>query len=246
MPSNQSWVPPTNSVLKLHVGDKEIRRVTASAFIKDGCLVYRLLFKKIVKFSGVDVGDDSSLKQFEVKTSYSDEDGDKISFSSNAEFIDAWKNCDGLVFRVKSSVEKKNVEASKDANSENVEDVVDALPLRFGRRDGKGRGLVGIRGRLSKLETQVEHITKTLKLNLNMKNVEEYNDSCIGDALHGDIETSPLRVGRRECKGRLLFAIRGRVNTLEAQVEQIIQTMKNYPELTTAMLEIDTKRDCEG
>jgi len=244
MPSNQSWVPPANAVVKLHVGDNEIRRVTASNFIKDDCLVYRLLVKKAVQFSGMGTGDDSSLKNVEVKTSYTDEDGDVISFSSKAEFVDAWKNCAEKVFRVKSKVIRKNVEVPKDTNEgDTPDDEIGAAPMRLGRRDGKGRGLVGIRGRLGKLETQVEQIVETMEINPDLNNVEASNNSNEGDALNNEMGTVPNRFGRRDCKGRFLMAIRGRVNKLEAQVEQIVQTMKTNPALENMIFKMEASED---
>jgi len=179
--THNDWVPPPNSVLKLHIGDNEIRRISAEALIYENQLSYKRLVKRAVKYSDFKVDDDSSLKNFDVKCSYTDEDGDVISFSSNTEFVDAWKQLKGKVMRIWVTVQKKGSSATLSATSnvKSEETQVDEsmMPGRKGRAcGGRGRPFKMFHGRLSKLESQVNQLSQVMNLNFS-------SDSTNADAM---------------------------------------------------------------
>lgn len=207
LPSKKNWVPPHDAVLKLRIGDTEIRRINAAGFVKDDTIFYKVLVKKAIRFSGFEVVGDSSLKDFDVKTTYVDEDGDVITFTSNSEFSDAWKNNTEKVFRVSVTVQKKNVDVPEDTKVDTPEETLqeelvenETAPARVGRRcgkgrpGGKGRPMMAIRGRLNKLETQMEQIIQGMKKNPDLEKIictmeetkEDAEDVCAPTAEDSD------------------------------------------------------------
>jgi len=128
----------------------EIRCINSASLIKEGRLLYELLVEKAVRFSEFPLKDDSSFKDFEVKTSYQDEDDDVVSFSTDDEFSDGWKQflerCEAGVFRVSVTVVQRDtvMESQQENESQQSEEsqvfdnkMLQGLRVRYcgGRRE---------------------------------------------------------------------------------------------------------------